>query len=219
MLLLAYARRVAEYMMASGRVPTWHDRTQRLQPWLPQARIAARREPAPQHDDWLAALYSAPSQSQPTAAPNDFTARVMARLATPAEDEQSAPTTTASACMRYPSYAAASAYVLRINTPAEPSVTFATQVRIVLGTLGFSALVALVSSCVVTILAPGTVLALLGLLLGMLLAAVDALRTLLAFTLNAATQDGLLLAVSAVLGGVLLVRSRLPHAFDIARRA
>jgi hypothetical protein len=82
-------------------------------------------------------------------------------------------------------------------------------VGVVAAIVAFAALVALLSGCVITILAPRAVLTFLGTLLTFAVAGLAGARAILALVLSATSNDGLLLALAALPIGAMLIGSRL----------
>lgn len=149
-------------------------------------------------DEWLRTLGYDPTIRKPASAPDDFTARVMARVAVNQEQIVSA----------------ATGRISDIGEWAEDTARTARRVAlerasVVAAIVGFAALLALISGCAITILAPRAVLMFLGTLLTIAVAALAGARAILALVLNAASNDGLLLALAALPLGALLVGSRL----------
>ena len=80
-------------------------------------------------------------------------------------------------------------------------------VRIAALTLVLSALIALVSGCALTLVAPGAALAALGVLVSGAVALLDLTERLAVLAGGAVTNDGLILGLAVIPGAVLLMRS------------
>ena len=161
-----------------------------------------KAEPHP--DEWLHTLGYDRTMRKPASAPVDFTARVMARVSVQEQRE-----TTAG----------------RIAEWAEDTARTARRVAleragVVAAIVAFAALVALISGCVITILAPRAVLTFLGTLLTFAVAGLAGARAMLALVLGVTSNDGLLLALAALPIGAMLIGSRLiRHSPDTLRQA
>lgn len=161
-----------------------------------------KAEPHP--DEWLRTVGCNKISRKPTSAPDDFTARVMARVTVQEQHD-----TTAGHIVEWAEDAARTARRVALE-----------RARIVAAIVAFAALVALISGCVITILAPRAVLTFLGTLLTLAVAGLAGARAILALILSATSNDGLLLALAALPIGALLIGSRLArHSPDTLRQA
>jgi hypothetical protein len=161
-----------------------------------------KAEPHP--DEWLRTLGYDRAIRKPASAPDDFTARVMARVSV--QEQRDTPT-------------------VRIAEWAEDTARTAQRVAlerlgVVVAILAFAALVALISGYAITLLAPRAVLTFLGTLLTFAVAGLAGARALVGFLLSATSNDGLLLALAVLPIGALLIGSQLMrHSPDALRQA
>lgn len=150
-----------------------------------------KAEPRP--DEWLRALGYDTTTRKPASAPDDFTARVMARVTVQGQADTPA--------ARLAGWAEDAAKTARRVTLERASVLVAI--------VAFAAALALIASCLITILAPRAVLTFLGMLLTFVVAGLTGARAILALILSASSNDGLLLALAALPIGALVIGSRL----------
>ncbi|MGZ3678664.1 MAG: hypothetical protein ACXWQR_08855 [Ktedonobacterales bacterium] len=161
-----------------------------------------KAEPHP--DEWLRTLGYDRTMRKPASAPVDFTARVMARVSVQEQRE-----TTAERIAEWAEDTARTARRVALE-----------RVGVVAAIVAFAALVALISGCVITILAPRAVLTFLGTLLTFAVAGLAGARAMLALVLSMTSNDGLLLALAALPIGAMLIGSRLiRHSPDSLRQA
>lgn len=150
-----------------------------------QAR-RARPYPTPEErqeeESWAQTYGLAPGLRAEASAPSAFTASVMARVA--AQPPRSFMTTT----------------------PQQGTSRLA-GLRIAGLTLALSALIALASGCVLTLVAPSAALAAVGMLVSGAVALLDLIQRLVVLAGGAVTNDGLILGLAVVPGAVLLMRS------------
>lgn len=150
-----------------------------------------KAEPHP--DEWLHTLGCERTIRKPANAPDDFTARVMARVTV--QEQRDTP-------------------VVRIAEWAEDTTRTARRVAmarvgVVVAIVAFAALVALISGCIITMLAPRAVLTFLGTLLTFAVAGLAGARAIVGLVLSATSNDGLLLALAVLPIAALLIGSRL----------
>lgn len=143
-------------------------------------------EEALEAEEWLRTAIHTGTPARPvaSAAPSDFTARVMARIETPM------PQPVALAPRRQ---------------PLAPALR---PLGIAGGAVGLSALLVLASLVAATLLAPGALILVLNALVGGLVAVLLLLTPLLDAAAALASNDALMLGLSALIAGVVLVWSR-----------
>ncbi len=143
-------------------------------------------------DRWRAESVSRPPHLIQTAAPVDFTAGVMARIA--AQQAQA------------------------ISTPVALTRLTVEPIRVLAGTVCISAMVTLASSCVLAILAPAQALALLGWLLGAAVFILLMLRESLGLVAGLITDSGAILMLGSLGALAIIALLRVTHGGDqIAR--
>lgn len=150
-----------------------------------------KAEPHP--DEWLRTLGCERTIRKPASAPDDFTARVMARVTVQEHRD--------TAAVHLANWA-------EDTTKTARRVTLA-RVGVVAAIVSFAALLALLSGCIITVLAPRAVLTFLGTLLTFAVAGLAGARALVGFVLSATSNDGLLLALAVLPIAALLIGSRL----------
>jgi hypothetical protein len=150
-----------------------------------QAR-RARPYPTPEEREeeerWVQTVGLAAAHRATVVAPNAFTAGVMGRVAAqpPRNVMTAAPQTDASRLA---------------------------GLRVAALTLALSALIAIVSGCVLTLVAPAAGLVALGMLVSGAVALLDLTERLVVLAGGAVTNDGLILGLAVIPGAVLLMRS------------
>lgn len=153
-----------------------------------------KAEPHP--DEWLRTLGCGQTIRKPAIAPDDFTARVMARVAVQEHKEQ---------------HDTAAVHIVEWaeDTTRTAQRMMLARLGVVAAIVAFASVVALISGCIITILAPRAVLMFLGTLLTFAVAGLAGARAMLGLVLSATSNNGLLVALAVLPIAAMLIGSRL----------